>query len=483
MEQEDIEKDLNGLAEQSKGLDLSPAEFDDFFKSLANYSSDFLKDTHKGLAYKETQDKGLGIRSIPIPEKGARNPDELLEHYKKHVEDAGLNPASGGHLAYIPGGGVPVSAFGDFIAAITNRYSGVFFANPGAVRMENLLVEWMAKELGFGDCYGNLSSGGSIANLIAITAARDAHGVEAEGIRKAVIYLTEQAHHSIQKAIRICGLAPAVLRYIPVDEAFRMNSVLLEKQILKDKADGLNPFLLVSSMGTTDTGGIDPIEELDKHCKEHGLWHHIDAAYGGFFLMLEQFSYLKKTIAQVDSMTVDPHKGLFLPYGLGTVLVRNKKALKESHYYLANYMQDTLGALEEESPADYSPELTKHFRGMRMWLALQYYGTDVFRACLEEKLLLTTYFYQKVENLGFVRGPEPELSVCIYRFVPESGDANQFNMDLVEAVRIDGRVFLSSTSINGVIWLRLAVLAFRTKKATIDLCLQVLEEKVKMLQS
>jgi len=118
-----------------------------------------------------------------------------------------------------------------------------------------------------------------------------------------------------------------------------------------------------------------------------------------------------------------------------------------------------------------------------MWLALQYYGTDVFRACLEEKLLLTTYFYQKVENLGFVRGPEPELSVCIYRFVPESGDANQFNMDLVEAVRIDGRVFLSSTSINGVIWLRLAVLAFRTKKATIDLCLQVLEEKVKMLQS
>jgi aromatic-L-amino-acid decarboxylase len=473
---ENMRKRIEALAAISDQLDMSESEFSSFFRSSEAYSKEFVRDTYEGKAYRETDDKGLGLRSLEFPLEGKRDPNELLQHYREFVERVGLNPASGGHLAYIPGGGVPVSAFGDYIAALTNRYSGVFFANPGAVRMENLLIDWMSEQLGFGQCYGNLASGGSIANLIAVTSARDAQEVEAERIREAVVYLTEQAHHSVQKALRIAGLGPAVLRYIPLDDHYRMDVAAFRSQVVADVAAGLKPFLLVSAIGTTDTGAIDPIAALDEVCKEHSIWHHIDGAYGGFFLMLPEFKELRKAMSCIDSFTVDPHKGLFLPYGLGAVLVRDKEKLGQSHYYLANYMQDTEGVKDEESPAEFSPELTKHYRGLRMWMPLMYYGTDPFRAGLQEKLWLCQYFYEKVQELGFEVGPHPELSVCIYRYVPKEGDANAFNLKLTESVRIDGRVFLSSTTINGVVWMRLAVLSFRSKLSTIDQCLEVLQE-------
>jgi aromatic-L-amino-acid decarboxylase len=159
---------------------------------------------------------------------------------------------------------------------------------------------------------------------------------------------------------------------------------------------------------------------------------------------------------------------------LGMIIVKDKAALYNSHYYQANYMQDTLGANEEVSPADLSPELTKHFRGLRLWLPLKLLGLKPFRAALNEKLLLARYFYDEIQKLGFEVGPYPELSVATYRFVPKSGDANAFNKSLMEEVQKDGRVFISSTMLDGKFMLRLAVLSFRTHKSTIDILLEQL---------
>ena len=178
---------------------------------------------------------------------------------------------------------------------------------------------------------------------------------------------------------------------------------------------------------------------------------------------------------------IDPHKGLFLPYGLGAVIVRDAALLQKSHFYQANYMQDAYENVPALSPADLSPELTKLFRGMRMWLPMQLFGLSPFRAALKEKWMLTKYFYREVSNLGFEVGPEPELSVAIYRFsAPEIND-NEFNKALTSAVQEDGRIFISSTMINGVFWLRLAVLCFRTHLREIDMLLRILEEKKRML--
>ena len=179
---------------------------------------------------------------------------------------------------------------------------------------------------------------------------------------------------------------------------------------------------------------------------------------------------------------MDPHKGLFLPYGLGVVLVKDKNKLNAAHYYTANYLQDAVAIEEEPSPADLSPELTKHFRGLRLWLPLMLHGVKPFRAGLEEKLLLTKYFYEELKKInGFEMGPEPELSVASFRYLPKEGDANKFNQLLLQEILKDGRIFLSSTNINGKFIIRIAVLAFRTHLQTIDLILQILKEKVELL--
>ncbi|HEX6125220.1 MAG TPA: pyridoxal-dependent decarboxylase, partial [Pyrinomonadaceae bacterium] len=179
-----------------------------------------------------------------------------------------------------------------------------------------------------------------------------------------------------------------------------------------------------------------------------------------------------------DSLIIDPHKGLFLPYGLGVVLVKNIDDLKRSYSFSANYMQDAFAAPDEVSPAEVSPELTKHFRGLRLWLPLKLHGLAPFRACLEEKLLLAKYFYAEVRKIGFESDLEPELSVVTYRYVPRTGDPDEFNKKLLESVIEDGRVFISSTVLNGKFTLRFACLAFRTHLKTVDTLLEILGHAV-----
>jgi aromatic-L-amino-acid decarboxylase len=363
---------------------------------------------------------------------------------------------------------------------VRNYYAGVFFASPGAVRMENMLIRWIADLVGYpSEAAGNLASGGSIANLTAIVAARDAMGISCANIPRSVVYATGHVHHCIDKALRIAGLRECVLRKVPMDERFRMDAAALEGQVEADREQGLNPFLLIASAGTTDVGAIDPLEEIGAVARRHGLWYHVDAAYGGFFLLTEAGREKLQGIETSDSVVLDPHKGLFLPYGLGVVVVKDGRKLLESHHYTANYMQDAGGEAGELSPAELSPELTKHFRGLRLWLPLQLHGLKPFRACLEEKLLLAQYFHREVEKLGLEVGPAPELSVVTYRFVPRHGDADAFNRDLAAALQRDGRVFVSTTLIDGKYTLRFACLAFRTHLKTVDLLLKMLKELIR----
>ena len=188
-------------------------------------------------------------------------------------------------------------------------------------------------------------------------------------------------------------------------------------------------------------------------------------------------------IGRADSVVMDPHKGLFLPYGCGAVLIKDRSLLGKAHYYQANYMQDVAASKDEYSPADHSPELTRPYRGLRLWLPLKLFGIKPFRACLDEKLLLARYFYEEIQKVdGFRVGPAPDLSVVTYRYIPERGDANEFNRRIIEEVHKDGRVFLSSTMLDGKFTLRLAALAFRTHLDTIDTALNVLRRAVKNVQ-
>lgn len=476
-----MRKQIRALEKIARQLDPSPLERKLVREKVIAYTENFLNNIEKNKTYNAFSDMGIGLLKSPISEKPIPIQD-AVSLIRKHVDFPGLNPASGGHLGYIPGGGIYFASLGDYIAAITNHFAGVFFAGPGAVRMENMLIRWLAGVLGYPqNAGGNLTSGGSIANLIGFVTARDAMNVRARDVERSVIYMSRQAHHSVDKAIRIGGLKESMIRYIPLDDQFRILPGELEKQIVSDKKKKLRPFLVIASAGTTDVGAIDPLREIGQIARKHRLWYHVDAAYGGFFMLTEEGKKKLRGIEMSDSLVIDPHKGLFLPYGLGVALVKDPRKLQAAHYYSAHYMQDATAANEEPSPAELSPELTKHFRGMRLWLPLKLMGVKPFRACLEEKLLLAKYFYQEIRKLGFESDLEPELSVVTYRFVPRKGNADAFNKNLLEEVLKDGRVFISSTMLNGKFTLRFACLAFRTHLKTVDLLLQILKEKVSSL--
>ena len=469
---ERISRRLEPTAEERTGL-LDP---------VIRYADDFLERIYSIPAFVQTADKGAGIYDSPLSEEPA-DISILLKLLKEHVDTPGLNPASGGHLGYIPGGGIFHAALGDFLADVTNRYAGIFFASPGAVRMENMLIRWMASIVGYPQhTSGNLTSGGSIANLMGIVTARDALQIKPKEIERSAIYLTEHAHHSVDKAIRIAGLRESVIRYVPMDGRFRMDAAALERYIAEDAKKGLHPWLVIASAGTTDVGAVDPLPSIGDIAKRHNLWFHLDGAYGAFFVLCEEGRKILDGIATSDSLVMDPHKGLFLPYGSGAVIVKESQKLQDAHYYVANYMQDALHARDELSPADLSPELTKHFRGLRLWFSLKLAGIAPFRAGLEEKILLARYFYERLGEIpGFEVGPYPELSVVIFRYLPGKGDVKAFNERLVQEIHNDGRVFMSSSVIQGKFMIRLTVLAFRTHLETIDLALKVLTEKVEKL--
>ncbi len=250
----------------------------------------------------------------------------------------------------------------------------------------------------------------------------------------------------------------------------------------KDIEEGFNPFLIVASAGTTDTGAIDPLQEISVIAKKTEMWFHVDAAYGGFFILTDSRKNRFKGIENADSLVIDPHKGLFIPYGLGAVLIKDKEAVFHSQHYTANYMQDATQENSIINPADVSPELTKHFRGLRMWLPLKLHGIKPFVACLEEKLYLTQYFRERLLKQGFEIGPEPDLSVS-YFWYPSMGDQNEFNRNLMSEIHKDGRVFLSSTEINSKFVIRMAILSFRTKIHTIDKAMEMILDAKKKVES
>jgi aromatic-L-amino-acid/L-tryptophan decarboxylase len=449
-------------------------------KAVVASSERFLRSVASLKAYIETEDKGSGLLRANISEEGIAV-DAAIEHLEHDVVRPGGHPASGGYLAYIPGGGIYPAALGDYLAAVSDKYAGVFFAGPGPVRMENMLIRWVSDLLGYPEgAAGNMASGGSIANLTAIATARDAHGLRSADFAKAVVYLTTQTHHSIDKALRLTGLGEAQVRHVAIDDRFRMRPDALEQTIIKDRERGLKPWLVVAAAGATDTGAVDPLEPIATICERERCHFHVDAAYGGFFLLTEHGRAALKGIERSDSVVLDPHKGLFLPWGTGIVVVRDGKALAASHHYSGNYMQDAMKDLGEVSPAELSPELTKHFRALRMWLPLILLGVKPFRAALGEKLLLARYFCQEIEGCGFEVGPPPDLSIVTFRWARPGANVEKQNRDneaIVDAVRRDGRIFLSSTMLDGRFTLRMAALGFRTHRRTIDLAVQILCEQ------
>jgi aromatic-L-amino-acid decarboxylase len=410
-----------------------------------------------------------------------RDPADVLAFLGRSVDRPGITTASPRFMGYIPGGGLFHSAVGDFLAAASNKYSGFAPAAPGAARLENETASWLARVIGFPEgAAGTLTSGGSLANLTAIVTAREARDPEGGG----AIYMSATAHHCIDKGLRIADRARAPRRLIPVDDRHRMRADALADALERDSAAGVRPWLVIASAGTVDTGSVDPLAGIAELCERHGAWLHVDGAYGGLFMLCEEGRAMLGGIERADSVALDPHKTLFLPYGTGAVVVRDGRRLHDAFSASADYIQPLGESAVGASPSDLSPELTRHFRALRLWLPLQLAGIAAFRAAQSEKIALARYFHARLAELGdWDAGPPPDLSVVAFRYSAAAGGTDAFNDRLLRRVQEEGRVFLSGTRIRGEAWLRCAILSFRTHLAHVDETVDVLVRAAAALRS
>jgi len=413
-----------------------------------------------------------------VPEAG-RPLGELLGRLAPAIAKS-YNTAGPGYLAYIPGGGVYASALADFIATATNRYVGVTQAAPALAQIEGTAVAWLCTLMGLpAGSRGILTSGGSLSNFSAIVAAR--HERLGESFQDGSIYFSGETHHCVTKAARLAGFPRASLRELPTDARRRLVPAALDAAIRDDRSRGRRPFLVVANVGTTNTGAVDPLPEVVRIAREHGLWVHADAAYGGFFRLAPGGEALLRGIEDCDSITLDPHKGLFLPYGLGALLVRDGGALARAHRESASYVQDVTaeGSL---GFADLSPELSRDFRGLRLWLPLMLHGVTAFREQLAEKLSLARWAYERLrDDPRFEMLDEPQLSVVAFRLRGTAEEADRLGPELLQRVNARRRVFLSSTRIDSRYVLRLCVLSFRTHEDRVRDAVEALREGARTL--
>lgn len=448
---------------------------------VARHGEEFLEKLPSRPVYVAAGDLSESIEAMQLASTPS-SLEEALAVIGEHVDSVGHNLGSSRFFAYIPSGGLYHSALADYLAAVINRYSGVGYAAPGATRMEGVLLRWLAGVVGYPDtAEGDLTSGGSMAALSAVMAARESFGIKSRDVADSVVYLTSQTHHTFRKALHITGMGDCVIRELATDAGFRMKTSALQETILADRAQGLRPWFISASAGTTDLGAVDPLDEIADIAAQEKLWFHVDAAYGGAFALCAEGKRRLKGLERTDSLILDPHKGFFLPGGVGVVLVRDGSKLFNAYHARGAYMQDMYDD-PERSPCDLSAELTRPFRALRFWLPFKVLGTAPFAAALEEKLLLAQYFHEQISTIeGIEAGPAPDLSIVTFRYVPETGSADEFNRRLVDALRDDGRIFLTSTTMAGRYTIRMAILGYNTHLEDVEIALTAIRENIALL--
>ncbi|MFD4460154.1 pyridoxal phosphate-dependent decarboxylase family protein [Nocardia sp. NPDC058480] len=401
----------------------------------------------------------------------------LLDIYARAVR-SGVESSGPRMMAHVPGGGIVSAALAEFLAAATNRYTARSAHAPAAVALEHGLMRWLCGLLQLPDtAVGVTTSGTSMAALSAIVAARSHH--LGQDFRHGTVYLTDATHRSIRKAAMIAGLDPAHVRVVPSTPALRMDIQAARTLIEADRAAGLSPFLIVGTAGSTDTGTVDPLRDISDLAHEQGLWFHVDAAYGGFFHLTAHGRKIMAGIHEADSISLDPHKSLFLPSGIGILLVRDYDILRNAYAIgdnpcLAGEGIDEIPALPDY--AELGPELTRSFRGLPLWLPLHLHGVAAFRGTLEEKLDLARMMYQELRSDPRLDLPwPPDLSIVAFRLT-DGDDAD--HQDFLQRVQATGRVSLSSARIDGRIALRLCVLSHRVHREHIHDALAAIRENL-----
>lgn len=418
---------------------------------------------------------------------------ELLDRVDKAVTHA-IEPGSPGFMAYVPPGGLYASALADFYTRVTNRFVGMAVISPALTALEESVVRWLAGICGLPQGSGGvLLTGGSLANFSAIVTAR--HAKLGEQFLDGTLYVSAQTHASVAKAAKLAGFPASAIRIVAHGHDLGIDTTALKQAITEDRRCGARPFLVVGSAGTTNTGAIDPLAQLASIAREEQLWFHVDAAHGGMFQLTERGRRRLAGMEQADSITLDPHKSLYLPMGTGALVVRNPALLTAAHETGGDYLQDM--SSDQMFDGEYipnfahmGPELTREMRGLRVWLPLHLHGVAAFRAALDEKLDLAETAYDRLKAEAALDVPwTPQISTMAFRLRPRGTAPDQIaaatnaTQELLDRINGTGRVLLSSTVIDGKFMIRLCILHFRTHADRVAEALDIITDAARDLHA
>ena len=492
-------------------LDISEAEMRELSSQVTELVTAYFSEVSTLPVFPETSGgKTIGQIGASLPLAGEPL-DQLLNDCRVIIENSRHN----GHprfFGYVASPSTPPGAFADLIASALNSNVTSWRSGPAATEIERTVVGWLASLIGYssGDqvTHGLLTSGGSMANLTALLIAHRAKSdsdVAQAGLwnirAPMTIYASDQIHMSIPKAADILGLGRAQVRLVAADDRFRMNTDLLRQTIANDLENGLKPFCVVGSAGTVNTGAVDPLDEIAEVASEFGLWFHIDGAYGALAALDETKRPLFRGLERADSISLDPHKWLYVPIDSGCLLFRDEARARAAFSFdSADYIKvHEQNADEAFAFWNYGPELSRRFRALKIWLTLRYYGVRRIAAAISEDNALAAYLGEQVEAAtDFELLAAPELSICCFRYVPPSlqerlrtfgadaaaidAELDQLNTNIMNVVQRGGRAYLSSATIRGKFALRACITNFRTTRADIDQTLEIIRDAARELK-
>jgi aromatic-L-amino-acid decarboxylase len=399
--------------------------------------------------------------------------EDVVAHLFADVLPFGSRVAHPGFFAFVPGCPTWPGALGDFVAAATNVYAGSWMESAGVSQIELDVVRWFAEWIGYPpDAAGVMVNGGSYGNLTALACAREMLVGEQRG--ELVVYVSDQGHSSLARAAKVLGFNREQVRVLPTDETLRLPPEILSEAVDADRAAGRKPLLLCANAGTTNTGAVDPLPELANVCREHGLWFHVDAAYGGFAALTSRGRAALRGIERADSVTLDPHKWLYQPYECGCVLVREPTALRRAFEITPDYLAEASAHEGEVNFSDYGIQLTRTARALKVWLSVRTFGVDAFRATIDRTLDLAELAAARVRELPNLElASSPSLgTVCFRRRFDEREEER--NAQLIAALEETGTALVSATRLHGRYAIRMCILNHTTLTEDVERVLEFL---------
>jgi glutamate/tyrosine decarboxylase-like PLP-dependent enzyme len=441
-----------------------------------------LADPQAGLGEELTRDETERLLREPLPEQPS--PFEyVFDQYARSVAPNAVCLDHPRFFAFIPSAPSFVSILADALAAGTNVFAGTWLESSGPSQVELVVLDWFKQMLGLpSEAAGLLVSGGSVANLTALAVARKAQ--LNDQVSDAVVYLSDQTHASIDRGLRVLAFSRNQLRRIPTDSAYRLDTLALAEQIRHDRAAGLRALAVVASAGTTNTGAIDPLEEIARIARENSIWFHVDAAYGGFAALTSRGREALRGIELADSVVLDPHKWFYCPFEAGCVLVRQGRLMRETFRILPEYMRDVAREEREVNFCDYGLQLTRSFRALKVWMSVKTYGAARLREVIDQCLDLTEYaaqLFAQSPRLAIVT--PPSLGVFTFQYIPRKlplnearcqAALNRVNENLMKMIISSRKLMLSSTQLGTRHVLRFCVLNHRSRKEDVRMALQII---------